>query len=54
MDVVVKKANGIRAFLNRNIGHCRKNIKETSYKTYVRPIVEYSAAAWDPHAQLIS
>ena len=51
VDAVVKKANGIRAFLNRNIGHCGKKIKEASYKTYVRPIVEYSAAAWDPHAQ---
>ena len=39
------------AFLSRNLSHCSRKIKETSYKTFVRPIAEYAASAWDPHTQ---
>ena len=51
VDAVAKKANSIRAFLGRNLSQCSRSIKEGMYKTYVRPIVEYAAAAWDPHTQ---
>lgn len=51
VDAVTKKANSTRAFLSRNLSHCSRNIKETSYKTFVRPMVEYAATAWDPHTQ---
>ena len=51
VDAVAKKANSTRAFLSRNLSHCSRNIKETSYKTFVRPIAEYAASAWDPHTQ---
>ncbi len=51
VDAISKKANATRAFLCRNLSHCGRNIKDTSYKTFVRPILEYSAAAWDPHTQ---
>jgi hypothetical protein len=51
VDTVAKKANSTRAFLSRNIGHCGRKIKEASYKTFVRPIVEYAAVAWDPRTQ---
>ncbi|XP_072043470.1 uncharacterized protein [Amphiura filiformis] len=50
-DVTCKKANSTRAFLSRNFHHCSRRIKEATYMTYVRPIVEYAAAAWDPHTQ---
>ena len=51
VDAVTKKANSTRAFLSRNLSHCSRKIKETSYKTFVRPIAEYAASAWDPHTQ---
>ena len=51
VDTVAKKANSTRAFLSRNIGHCGRKIKETSYKTFIRPIAEYAATSWDPHTQ---
>ncbi|XP_072041413.1 uncharacterized protein [Amphiura filiformis] len=37
VDTVAKKANSIRTFLSRKIGHCGHKIKETSYKTFIRP-----------------
>ena len=33
---------------NLNIGN--KKTKETVYKAFVRPILEYSATVWDPHS----
>ena len=42
-------ANNTRAFLQRNINRCPLyNIKETCYKTFVRPSVEYASCVWDP------
>ena len=35
-------------FIKRNIQTNIHNIKETAYKTYVRPLLEYSATVWDP------
>ena len=48
---VSKKANSSLAFLRRNIFSCPKQVKETCYKTFVRPILEYGCCAWDPHQQ---
>ena len=49
IDKAVKKANGSRAFLQRNLRKCPRNIKELGYKTLVRPIIEYASTIWDPH-----
>ena len=49
VDAVTKKANSTHAFLSRNLSHCSCKIKETSYKTFVGPIAEYAASAWDLH-----
>jgi hypothetical protein len=51
VDITAKKANSTRAFLQRNFNRCSRRIKEATYETYVRPIAEYAAAAWDPHTQ---
>jgi hypothetical protein len=51
VDATVKKANSTNAFLSRNFSQCSRNIKKTTFTTYVRPIVEYAATAWDPHTQ---
>ncbi len=46
---ITKKANNIRAFLQRNLSRCPRPVKEQAYKTYVRPILEYASTVWDPH-----
>ena len=51
VDVITKKANSTRAFLQRNFSNSNRKIKEATYKTYVRPITEYAASVWDPHTQ---
>lgn len=35
------------AFLRSNISSCPRNIKETSYRTLVRPHLDYAATVWD-------
>ena len=35
-------------FLKRNIRSAPQSAKETAYKTFVRPIVEYAAVTWAP------
>ena len=50
MDInnITKKANNIRAFLQRNLSRCPRPVKEQAYKTYVHPILEYASTVWDP------
>jgi len=51
IDSVAKKANGTRAFLNRNLRSCSLSIRDSTYKTYIRPMVEYASTVWDPHTR---
>jgi hypothetical protein len=51
INAITRKANGTRAFLQRNLSHCNQQIKATAYNTYVRPTVEFASAAWDPHTK---
>ena len=44
---ITKKATNTLAFLRRNISSCPRNIRETSYKSLVRPQVEYASTVWD-------
>ena len=46
--MVTKRANQTISFLQRNLSSCPKDIKEVSYKTLVRPQLEYAATVWDP------
>ena len=48
LDMVTKRANQTISFLQKNLSTCPKDIKEASYKTLVRPQVEYAATVWDP------
>ena len=45
------KANKTLGFLRRNIKISSRKIKETAYKTFVRPILEYASSIWDPHTE---
>ena len=42
------KANQMRQFLQRNLVACKPETKLQCYKTFIRPIVEYSSLVWDP------
>ena len=44
-----KKASNSLAFLRRNLTSCPPDVKAQSYKTLVRPILEYASTVWDPH-----
>ena len=45
---VCVKANKTLGFLRRNLKISAIKLKETAYKTYVRPILEYAATVWNP------
>ena len=47
-DNITKKANSTMGFLKKNIRSAPQAAKETAYKTFVRPIVEYAATTWAP------
>ena len=40
-------ANLKRQFQERNLKTCSRDIKLKCYKTYVRPIIEYTSPVWD-------
>ena len=48
IDMICKKANAARAFLQRDTKMCPRDMKDKCYTTYVRPIVEYASSVWDP------
>lgn len=49
IDGVTNKASRSIGFLRRNLKVNSRKIKETAYKSLVRPLVEYAAPVWDPH-----
>ncbi|MEW8489873.1 MAG: reverse transcriptase family protein, partial [Candidatus Thiodiazotropha endolucinida] len=51
VDQAAKKANNSLAFLRRNLSSCPSQTKEPSYKSLVRPVLEYGSTVWDPHTQ---
>lgn len=48
IDMKTNKANRTLGFLKRNLGKCPESIKELSYKSLVRPHLEYASTVWDP------
>ena len=48
---VCSKANMTLGFIRRNLKISSRGIKDTAYKTLVRPIMEYAATVWDPLTQ---
>ena len=51
IEAVTKKANNTVSFLRRNLSTYAKDVKETCYKSLVRPQLEYAASVWDPHTK---
>ena len=48
INQLTTKANNTLKFIKRNIQTNNPKIKESAYKAYVRPLLEYSASVWDP------
>ena len=48
---VAAKGQRTLGFAKRNFWQCPKPIRETVYKTLVRPVLEYACPVWDPHLQ---
>ena len=49
IDYITSKANSTLSFLRRNINISNPRVKEQTYTTLVRPVLEYSQTAWDPY-----
>ena len=43
------KASRTLGFMRRNSFSCLQDVKETAYKSLVRPILEYGSTVSDPH-----
>ena len=48
---ICTKANKTIGFLKRNLNINNTTIKETAYKSLVRPTLEYASTVWDPYQQ---
>ena len=48
VHAICSKANQTKQFLQRNLVACKPETKLQCYKTFIRPIVEYSSSVWDP------
>lgn len=46
---ITSKANKTIGFLRRNMRNCTRKVKNTTYTSLVRPIIEYSSPVWDPY-----
>ena len=53
VDRICSKANRTIGFLQRNLHDCPTHIKDMSYKTLVRPILDYCSSVWDPYTQTL-
>ena len=51
IDQTVNKGNRTVGFLRRNLRECTTDVKAATYKTMVRPVLEYASTVWDPTCQ---
>ena len=49
VSTVSSKASKVLGVVRRNLYNCPRSVRETAYKTLVRPTLEYGSAAWDPY-----
>ncbi|XP_072023123.1 uncharacterized protein [Amphiura filiformis] len=54
IDNITASANRTLGFIRRNLYSCPQHVKESAYKTLVRPLVEYSSSTWDPYTQVLN
>ena len=51
INTTASKANKVLGLIRRNLYSCSRKVKETAYKTLVRPKLEYAASVWDPYKE---
>lgn len=51
IESTINKGNRAVGFLRRNFRECTTDVKAATYKTMVRPVVEYASTVWDPTCQ---
>ena len=51
VDNICARANKTLGFLWRNLKIGLTSIKQTTYKSFLRPNLEYTSIVWDPHTQ---
>ena len=51
INIICGKANSALGFLRRNLKVSSSSIQEKAYKAFVRPLLEYAPAVWDPYEQ---
>ena len=51
IETICKKANGVLAFLKRNLYSCNQQIRNQAYMLYIRPILEYASTIWAPYTK---
>ena len=49
MDNICKNANSTLGLLRRVLGGCSHKVKDTAYRTLVRPKLEYASCVWNPY-----
>ena len=49
VSLVAGKATQVLGMVRRNLWNCPKQVRETAYKSTVRPKLEYASTAWDPY-----
>ncbi len=49
VSVITQKGNCTLGFIRRNLKNCPMKLKETAYIAFIRSVLEYSAAVWDPY-----
>ena len=48
INKISNKANSVLGFIQRNLEHANRDIKELAYTSLARSILEYSFTVWDP------
>ncbi len=51
IDQTTAKASRTLNFVRRNLRVASQHVKETAYKSLVRPSLDYACTVWDPHTQ---
>ena len=49
INTITAKASRTLGFLRRTLKINAKGVKDRAYKAFVRPVLEYAAAVWDPY-----
>ena len=49
---ITSKSSKVLGMIQRTLGPCKPNVKETAYNMLVRPKLEYASPIWNPHTTI--